>query len=130
MNKQKGFTVIELIVVAAFLITVAILGFSQWSKLTSEKNNTTKRTAINAIYYSLEEDFYKRNGYYPEKIDDKALPTMDAALLTDPAGVKLGEGTSSYRYEPTDCSDTKCKSYIIRTSLVGEDDYIKESRNK
>ena len=130
MNKQKGFTVIELIVVTAFLITVAILGFSQWSKLTNEKNNAAKRTAINAIYYSLEEDFYKRNGYYPEKIDDKTLPTMDAALLTDPAGVKLGEGTSSYRYESTDCSDSKCRSYTIRTSLVGEDDYVKESRNK
>ncbi len=130
MNKQKGFTVIELIVVTAFLITVAILGFSQWSKLTNEKNNAAKRTAINAIYYSLEEDFYKRNGYYPEKIDDKTLPTMDAALLTDPAGVKLGEGASSYRYESTDCSDSKCRSYTIRTSLVGEDDYVKESRNK
>lgn len=130
MNKQKGFTIIELVVVTVFLIAVAALGFSQWSKLTNEKNNATKRTAINAIYYSLEEDFYKRNGYYPENINDKTLPTMDAALLTDPSGIKLGEGNSSYRYETTDCSNTKCKSYTIRTSLVGEDDYVKESRHK
>lgn len=130
MNKQKGFTVIELIVAATFLIAVAVLGFSQWSKLTSEKNNAAKRTAINAIYYSLEEDFYKRNGYYPEKIDDKTLPTMDAALLTDPSGIKLGEGNGSYRYEPTNCSNAKCKSYTIKTSLAGESDYIKESRHK
>lgn len=65
MNRQKGFTVIELLVVAGFLIAVAVLGYIQFSKITNEAENTTRRTAINAIYYSLEEDFYKRNQYYP-----------------------------------------------------------------
>ena len=75
MQKQKGFTVIELLIVAAFLITVAILGFFQYSKITNESQNSQRRTSINAIYYSLEEWFYAKNNYYPEKIENNTLPT-------------------------------------------------------
>ena len=64
MNKRNGFTVIELLVVIAFLIAVAVLGFFQLSKIRNESDNTKKRTAINAMYYSLEEGFYAKNGYY------------------------------------------------------------------
>ena len=130
MQKQKGFTVIELLIVAAFLITVAILGFFQYSKITNESQNSQRRTSINAIYYSLEEWFYAKNNYYPEKIEDNTLPTMDAALLSDPKNVKIGSGESDYRYEPRKCNDGKCKSYSLRTSLHDEDDYVKESRHK
>ena len=67
MNKRNGFTVIELLVVIAFLIAVAVLGFFQLSKIRDESDNTKKRTAINAMYYSLEEGFYAKNGYYPSE---------------------------------------------------------------
>ena len=130
MNKRNGFTVIELLVVITFLIAIAILGFSQYTKLINESNNTKKRTAINAIYYSLEESFYVKNGYYPEKLEDTTLKTMDAELLKDPNGKKVGEKDSSYRYESTNCKDGKCKSYRLVATLVGEDDYIKDSRHK
>ena len=91
MNKRNGFTVIELLVVIAFLIAVAVLGFFQLSKIRNESDNTKKRTAINAMYYSLEEGFYAKNGYYPEKIEDKTLLTMDTALLNDPNNKKIGD---------------------------------------
>lgn len=130
MNRQKGFTVIELLVVAGFLIAVAVLGYIQLSKITNEAENTTRRTAINAIYYSLEEDFYKRNQYYPEKIEDNTLPTMDKELLKDSKNIKLNETGSLYRYEPANCKDGKCKSYTLRTILIKQADFIKESRNK
>ena len=91
MNKRNGFTIIELLVVATFLIIIAILGFSQYTKLTNESNNAKKRTAINAMHYSLEEGFYVKNGYYPEKLEEGTLPTMDPALLKDPQGKKIGK---------------------------------------
>lgn len=130
MNKRNGFTVIELLVVIAFLIAVAVLGFFQLSKIRDESDNTKKRTAINAMYYSLEEGFYAKNGYYPEKIEDKTLLTMDTALLNDPNNKKIGDRASAYRYEAVNCSNGKCKSYKLRAVLAGEDDYIKESRHK
>ena len=130
MNKRNGFTVIELLVVIAFLIAVAVLGFFQLSKIRNESDNTKKRTAINAMYYSLEEGFYAKNGYYPEKIEDKTLLTMDTALLNDPNNKKIGDRASAYRYEAANSNNGKCKSYKLRAVLAGEDDYIKESRNK
>ena len=130
MNKRNGFTIIELLVVATFLIIIAILGFSQYTKLTNESNNTKKRTAINAMYYSLEEGFYAKNGYYPEKLEDRTLLTMDTALLNDPNNKKIGDRASAYRYEAANCNNGKCKSYKLRAVLAGEDDYVKESRHK
>lgn len=130
MNQQKGFTVIEIIIVIAFLLVAAGVGLSQHARVTNETHNAQKRTAINAMYYSLEEDFYKRQKFYPETIDDGTLPTMDTALLTDPSGKKIGDGASAYRYEPTNCRDGKCTSYTLRALLHNEADFVKESRNK
>ena len=130
MNKRNGFTVIELLVVIAFLIAVAVLGFFQLSKIRDESDNTKKRTAINAMYYSLEEGFYAKNGYYPEKLEDRTLLTMDTALLNDPNNKKIGDRASAYRYEAANCNNDKCKSYKLRAVLAGEDDYVKESRHK
>lgn len=130
MNKRNGFTVIELLVVIAFLIAVAVLGFFQLSKIRDESDNTKKRTAINAMYYSLEEGFYAKNGYYPKKLEDRTLLTMDTALLNDPNNKKIGDRASAYRYEAANCNNGKCKSYKLRAVLAGEDDYIKESRHK
>lgn len=130
MNKRNGFTVIELLVVIAFLIAVAVLGFFQLSKIRDESDNTKKRTAINAMYYSLEEGFYVKNGYYPEKLEDRTLLTMDTALLNDPNNKKIGDRASAYRYEAANCNNGKCKSYKLRAVLAGEDDYVKESRHK
>lgn len=130
MNKRNGFTVIELLVVIAFLIAAAVLGFFQLSKIRDESDNTKKRTAINAMYYSLEEGFYAKNGYYPEKLEDRTLLTMDTALLNDPNNKKIGDKASAYRYEAANCNNSKCKSYKLRATLAGEDDYVKESRHK
>ena len=129
MRKQSGFTVIEVIIAIVFLGIAAAVSLTQLTKLQNESHNKAKRTAINAIYYSLEEDFYKRNHYYPEKIDDNTLPTMDKTLLTDPAGKKLGDIASSYRYEPTNCHDQKCRSYTLRATLTDEAEFTKKSRH-
>ena len=58
MRKQSGFTVIEVIIAIVFLGIAAAVSLTQLTKLQNESHNKAKRTAINAIYYSLEEDFY------------------------------------------------------------------------
>ena len=126
----KGFTVIELLVVAAFLGVAAVIALLQMNTIRTESINKEKRTAINAIHYSLEENFYKEHKYYPETIKDDTLSTMDAALLTDPDGKKIGDSESAYRYEARNCQDGKCKEYTLRTTLANEADYVKDSRNK
>ena len=129
-RRTKGFTVIELLIVITFLLTATVVLFIQYRDLTNQLDNDKRRTAINAIYFSLEEGFYKTNLYYPEVIADDTLPTVDNSLLTDSNGVKLGESDSLYRYEPENCSDGKCKKYTLRTSLSSEDDFVRQSRNR
>lgn len=138
--KQRGFTVIELLVVIAFLIFAGVLFVIQKNNLEVAARDDKRKTAINAVYYGLEESFYKQNKYYPMTIDEKILTTVDSALFTDPNDIKLGQTTmkvdeeevsvqSDYRYEPTNCTSDKCKSYTLRADLEGEADYIKKSRN-
>lgn len=128
--RQRGFTVIELVVVILFLVGAGMVLLFQVQKINSENDNTHKKTAVNAIYYSLEESFYPANKYYPEHIKEDTLKTMDPELLVDPEGSQIGESDSAYRYEPTDCQDGKCKSYTLRAILTGEEDFIKKSRHK
>lgn len=138
--KQRGFTVIELLMAIVFLIGAGTLFFVQKNNIQTAGRDEQRKTAINAMYYSLEEGFYTKNKYYPARVDEKNLTTVDAALFTDPNGIKIGQTTltqdelsytvaSDYRYEPTNCSDGKCKSYTLRGDLENEADYIKKSRN-
>lgn len=129
--KQRGFTVIELLVVIVVLSVGAWLFFSERATVEAASRDAERKVAINAMYYNLEEVFYETNGYYPRKIDSKTLRAMDTALFTDPDGIKLGESESDYRYEPTNCSvDDKCTAYTLRSSMEREDDFVRTNRNK
>lgn len=131
MNKQsRGFTVIELIIIVAILAAASVLFFVQKHNVEVAGRDNVRKTAINAMYYSLEEVFYKANGYYPTTIRETNLPSVDPSLFTDPNNVKIGTSGSDYRYEPTNCQNDTCKSYSLRTTLQNEADFVKDSRNK
>lgn len=127
--RQKGFTVIELVAAVIFLTAAGVVLFFQLDGIYMQQLNSDKKTAINAMYFSLEEGFYQKNKFYPETLEDNTLPTMDKELLTDPFGVKIGEPGSAYRYEPTNCDSGKCKSYTLRATLDKEEDFVRASRN-
>ena len=129
MKTKRGFTVLEIIVVAAFLGLAFILFFVQKSNVDAMNRDEKRKTAINAFYYALEEGFYPENGFYPEEISEKILTVIDPALFTDPNGFYLGTDFSSYSYEPLNCKDGKCKEYILRAELEKEDTYVKKNRN-
>ena len=129
--KRRGFTVIELLVIIVILSVGGWLFFTERATINAEQRDSTRKTAINAMYYNLEEVFYELNNYYPQSIDSKTLRAMDATLFTDPTGVKLGDSSSSYRYEASGCStDGQCKAYSLRSSMEREADYVKTNRIK
>ena len=132
MQKQvkAGFTLVEILVVIAFLGLLFIFALLQYFTLSAMDRDEQRKTAINAMYYSLEEGFYAQNGYYPQTISDTVLTTMDPEFFTDPDGVNLGSEGSTYTYEPADCDDNgHCQEYTLRADLEREDDYIKRSRH-
>lgn len=129
--KQRGFTVIELLVAIVVLVAIGVVFVTQKSSLESAFRDEKRRTAINAMYYNLEDVFYAKNKFYPKTINEKNLTAMDDALFTDPDGNKVGTNESDYRYEPLNCNmENQCKSYTLRTTLENEADFVRTSKNQ
>lgn len=128
--KQRGFTVIELLVVLVILIVGAWLFFSEQDNIKAVQRDSARKVAVNAMYYNLEEVYYPQHNYYPQHIDSKTLRAMDPALFTDPTGIALGESDSDYRYDATGCStDGHCTGYTLRSIMERESDYTKTNRS-
>jgi Tfp pilus assembly protein PilE len=125
----RGFTVIELLFIIIILGAASVLFFIQKNNIEVAARDTVRKTAINSIYYSLEEVFYKEKGYYPMTVDSTILPSVDPELFKDPAGVVIGQSDSQYRYEPVNCLNDQCAAYTLRSTLQNEDDFVKTSRN-
>ena len=128
MRRTSGFTVIELVVAIALLLLAGTLFLVQKDDIDTAHRDSARKTAINAIYYNLDELFFNTNKYYPEKIDAGTLKGLDPELLKDPSGRQLGEAGSDYRYEPQTCFQGKCKNFILRATLEKETDFVKESK--
>ena len=130
MNKKtQGFTIIELVFVVTLISIACIIFFIQKQNIQVVANDNTEKTAINSMYYSLEEVFYPANQYYPQSISSDNLKSVDPSLFTDPNGVAINTADSLYSYKPTNCTDNKCKSYTLEATLSNEGDYTKTSRN-
>lgn len=129
MKASKGFTVVEILFIVALLATASIIFFVQRANVETAAHDNVRKTAINAMYYSLEEVYFPKHQSYPISIDSKTLPSVDPELFTDPDGNAFGDSLSQYHYEGLNCSNNQCKSYTLRADLDNEGDFIKQSRN-
>lgn len=130
MRTQRGFTVLELIVAVVFLVAIGTVFLVQKRDLQIAERDSDRKTAINAIYYNLEDIYYAGNQSYPQSLTADQLKGLDPTMLKDPEGVAVGNSKSDYHYTAKDCKDGKCKSYELRAELEKEADFIKKSRNK
>jgi Tfp pilus assembly protein PilE len=129
-SSQRGFTVLELIIVIVFVLAAGTIFYVQKRDLEVQARDSDRKTAINAIYYNLEDVYYAANKAYPQKLTADQLKGLDPSILKDPEGVAIGEQNSDYSYNPKDCTDGKCKSYTLTANLEHEADYVKTSRNQ
>lgn len=129
MKSSRGFTVIELVIVIVVIAVASAVFFVQKNHVEIAARDETRKTSINALYYSLEEVYFVQHKSYPRVINAEVLPSVDPELFKDPSGVKIGESTSNFRYEALNCDGDACKGYTLRSTLENEDDYIKTSRN-
>lgn len=129
MDKKQGFTILEVVIVGVFASLLLIFFLIQKSDNDAMQRDETRKTAINAMYYALEESYYKEHKYYPEHISEDNIKVIDPALWTDPDGHNLGSSESSYSYEAANCKDGKCKEYTLKATLEKEQLYIKNNRN-
>jgi type II secretory pathway pseudopilin PulG len=129
-QSQRGFTVLELIIVVVFLIIAGTVVFVQKRDLEVATRDSTRKSAINSMYYNLEDVYYAANKSYPQHITADTLKGIDPTILKDPNGITIGEEGSDYRYEPRDCNENICKGYELRADLEHEADLTKTSRNQ
>ena len=90
-SRQSGFTVIELIVLVAVLAIAGIVAFVQINNLRISNQDSQRKTAVNAMYYALEEVYFKKHQSYPASLTTETLPSVDPTLFTDPDGFTLGK---------------------------------------
>lgn len=128
MNKQRGFTVVEILIAVVLALSAGTIFYWQKKELMTAARDNQQKAAINAMYYSLEEVYHKQKGSYPSTISKENITSIDPALFTDPNGKKLGEAGSTYRYEPLGCNGDNCKGYTLRADLENEADFVKNSR--
>ena len=129
MQTKKGFTILELLIVGTFAALLVILFFMQKSKIEAMDRDDRRITAINAMYYALEEYYYPKYGYYPAELNDEILPVIDPQLFTDPFEVNIGIDGSTYSYEVANCNaQNQCREYTLRANLEKGDTYIKTGK--
>lgn len=130
MKRTHGFTVIELLVVIVFLGIASTVLFAQRASLNATSRDESRKTAVNAMYYNLEEVYFAKHKAYPLKIDSTVLTAMDPELFTDPNGIAINEAEANYRYQGSNCDNTACKQYTLRTTMEKEADFVKTSRQQ
>ncbi len=129
MQKQAGFTALELIVAIAILLAAGSIFLVQKNDIAAKHRDSIRKISINAIYYNLEEIVYPTLKGYPAKLDTKQLRAMDSDLLKDPNGILINESGSEYSYEPSSCSGDVCQHYELRATLEKEAAFTKKSRH-
>lgn len=127
MTRQRGFTVLELIIAVIFLLAAGTIFFIQKRNLEIATRDSQRKTSINAMYYNLEYVYYPANNGYPEHLTADGLKGLDPAQLKDPNGKTVGDQGSDYAYTPKDCQNNVCKSYTLTANLENEADYTKTS---
>lgn len=131
---EKGFTIIELLIVIAIIIILAALVLNNFQGAQAKARDTQRVTDINNIHSKLEE-YYNENNYYPDTFTASTFPGIDAESLKDPKGVSVTinaavadataanavntqSSTANYLYIPYNCTGTpatQCSGYVLKT---------------
>jgi prepilin-type N-terminal cleavage/methylation domain-containing protein len=86
---QKGFTIIELLIVIAIIAILAGLVLNNFQGAQAKARDTQRITKIRALHTKLEEFYNEANGYPASALADPNFPGMDAQANTDPRGGTL-----------------------------------------
>ena len=138
---QKGFTIIELLIVIAIIAILATLVLTNFQNAQAKGRDVARNTDINSIYTKLEE-YHNESGAYPQTFTADTFPGIDEGALTDPRGDNSinilaaqadeaaaitavtgattddSSSSSAYAYAafPTGCTDD-CTGYVLGTYM-------------
>lgn len=86
-NSQKGFTIVELLIVIVVIGILAALVINTFSGVQKRARDSERQTDIKALISQIEA-YYQNNDRYPvaTEITTTNLPGLDAAALKNPKG--------------------------------------------
>ncbi len=143
-RKQKGFTIVELLIVIVVIGILAALVVNTFSGIQQKARNTERQTDIKAIHGQLEA-YYAQENVYPTlaNLNDDSwvsdnLKGLDLDALQAPGGADNNLAATAtenvYGYVPTpegcDNEDTDCDGYTLTADLEGDDaNFVRTSLN-
>jgi type II secretion system protein G len=148
-KQQKGFTIVELLIVIVVIGILAALVVTTFSGIQQKTRNTERETDIKAVHGQLEA-FYAQNGRYPTlgNLNDSTTDTsfvktqlkgLDREALKDPKGTGYDLNATnpapanSYNYvaTPSGCDNTAtdCTGYTITAVKEGGGSFEKKALN-
>lgn len=155
LKKQKGFTIVELLIVIVVIGILATLVIVTFAGIQQKGRNSQRQTDINAVQGHVE-SFYALKGYYPTitQLQDSGwrstnMKGLDPQALVDPKGESIAGATSSSTSTPpfaygyvafhadgtTACSgaaladDPLCDRYTLTAAQEGTTDVVTKSSN-
>lgn len=153
MNRQEGFSNIELLIIAVIVVILAGLVVITFSGVRQKSRDTNRKDAITTIQEQVE-SFQAQTGNYPSfsQLNSSAFRSADLKNLSesdlkDPkwsptsssctkAGapqlqptVAPGFGCYGYAVSPADCDNVAiaCASYTLTANLEAGGTYVKKS---
>lgn len=144
-RKERGFTIIELLIVIIVIGILATLVITTFSGIQRNARNRAREADVNALHSQLEY-YYGQNGKYPAFADMNTaawrstnLKGLDDGALSDPQDSSSGllvaspqAGAYSYEVTPANCDNGvngDCTTYILTATYEGGGSFVKNSLN-
>ncbi len=121
MRDQKGFTIVELLIVIVVIGILAALVVTTYSGIQAKARDSKRQADVKAIQTQLEA-FYASNNYYPATADINSttwrstnMKSLSVDSIKDPSGTVAefvagvpDATTKQYRYAPLNASGAAC----------------------